>query len=102
MKTYPNQKVVITKHIPHDKEHGNYGCINIEALNKASRNLAGNALAIYIRCVLNSEEFRYALSPKSLKSEMGISKSGYESAVQELIHKGYLVKNAGGKRIHII
>lgn len=100
--TYPNQKTVVAEHMPHDSLHTGYGCLNINAVCRAKRALNGNAFALYIRCVLNRQGFPYALSPSSFKADMGISENGYQSAVKELISKGYLVKRQDGRNAYTI
>lgn len=94
MITYPNQKVVQVKSVPHngkDKAQP-YGCINIEASNKAARVLKPNAYRMYVRIVLNQDGHEFALSPKAMREDIGISPTGYEAAVKNLIDTGYLVQ----------
>lgn len=94
MITYPNQKVVQVKSVPHngrDKSQP-YGCINIEASNKAARVLKPNAYRMYVRIVLNQDGHEFALSPKAMREDIGISQTGYEAAVKNLIDAGYLVQ----------
>lgn len=94
MITFPNQKVIQVKSVPHNGKDKSqpYGCINIEASNKAARVLKPNAYRMYIRIVLNQDGHEFALSPKAMREEIGISPTGYETAVKNLIDAGYLVQ----------
>lgn len=94
MITFPNQKVIQVKSVPHNGKDKSqpYGCINIEASNKAARALKPNAYRMYIRIVLNQDGHEFALSPKAMREEIGISPTGYETAVKNLIDAGYLVQ----------
>ena len=98
MITYPNQKVVQVKSLPHNGKDRTqpYGCINIEASNRAARVLKPNAYRMYIRIVLNQDGHEFALSPKAMREEIGISPTGYETAVKNLIDAGYLVQITNG------
>lgn len=98
MITYPNQKVVQVKSLPHNGKDKTqpYGCINIEASNRAARVLKPNAYRMYIRIVLNQDGHEFALSPKAMREEIGISPTGYETAVKNLIDAGYLVQISNG------
>lgn len=98
MITYPNQKVVQVKSLPHNGKDKTqpYGCINIEASNRAARVLKPNAYRMYIRIVLNQDGHEFALSPKAMRKEIGISPTGYETAVKNLIDAGYLVQISNG------
>ena len=98
MQTFPNQKVVQIRSMPHngnDKKNP-YGCLNVEASNSAARRLKHNAYRLYVRMALNKDGYTFALSPKEMKSEIGISTTGYASAVKELIKEGYLVQKRDG------
>ena len=98
MITYPNQKVIQVKSLPHNGKDKTqpYGCINIEASNRAARVLKPNAYRMYIRIVLNQDGHEFALSPKAMREEIGISPTGYETAVKNLIDAGYLVQIHNG------
>ena len=103
MITYPNQKVIQVKSMPHNGKDKSqpYGCINIEASNRAARVLKPNAYRMYIRIVLNQDGHEFALSPKTMREEIGISPTGYETAVKNLIDAGYLVQIRNGSNKYI-
>ena len=86
MITYPNQKVIQVKSMPHNGKDKSqpYGCINIEASNRVARVLKPNAYRMYIRIVLNQDGHEFALSPKAMHEEIGISPTGFETAVKNL------------------
>ncbi len=98
MITFPNQKVIEVKSLPHNGRDKTkpYGCINIEASNKAARILKPNAYRMYIRIILNQDGHIFALSPKAMRADLGISATGYEAAVKNLIDTGYLVQSQSG------
>lgn len=103
MITYPNQKVIQVKSMPHNGKDKSqpYGCINIEASNRVARVLKPNAYRMYIRIVLNQDGHEFALSPKAMHEEIGISPTGYETAVKNLIDAGYLVQIRNGSNKYI-
>lgn len=103
MITYPNQKVIQVKSMLHNGKDKSqpYGCINIEASNRAARVLKPNAYRMYIRIVLNQDGHEFALSPKTMREEIGISPTGYETAVKNLIDAGYLVQIRNGSNKYI-
>lgn len=103
MITYPNQKVIQVKSVPHNGKDKSqtYGCINIEASNKAARVLKPNAYRMYVRIVLNQDGHEFALSPKAMREDIGISQAGYETAVKNLIDTGYLVQIRSGSNKYV-
>ena len=103
MITYPNQKVVQVNSVPHNGKDKTqpYGCINIEASNKAARALKPNAYRMYVRIVLNQDGHEFALSPKAMREDIGISPTGYEAAVKNLIDTGYLVQIRSGSNKYV-
>ena len=84
---YKHQKVVkIIKR--HDK-----GLMFDLAANKAAiRNLSPAAFMLYSHFIQNMPNFIEVLSRKALIENTALSSRTYDSAVKELIDKGYLVK----------
>lgn len=91
MITYANQKVITTKKTLSDGEHV-YSIVNAEACRQAIKTLSRSSLPLYIRMVLNQDDYQFALSPKTIKQEIGMSDKQYRHAIKELIDTGYLVQ----------
>lgn len=85
---YKNQKVIkIIKR--HDK-----GLMFDIAANKAAiRSLSPAAFMLYSHFIQNVPNFVEVLSRKTLIESTALSSRTYDSAVKELIDKGYLVKS---------
>ena len=94
--TSPKQKVVVTRKTQSDKEH-TYAIVNLEALFTVARELTDRAFKLYSRLNMHSNEYTYALSPVEILKTTGMSESRYQTAVRELIEKGYLVQSADQK-----
>lgn len=93
MKVYGNQKVVLVKKAPANKQNL-YSVINIEAAHAAMRNLqevkAGFMLWYYL--AENQNNYMFALSSADFMKETGCKIKAYTAAVNALEEKGYLVK----------
>ena len=97
--TSANQKVITTHKTKSDAEHL-YSIDNIEAINKAARELKPTTFKLYVIMNLNQNEYTYALSPKVLNESIGISGGQYHRAVQELMERGYLIKDDKRKNLY--
>lgn len=94
IKTVPNQKVVKIQKEKCDKQHI-YTTINLEAMNKAAVDLEAGAFKLWCYFAKNQDRYEFALSSKEVAESFGIKTRQYNTAVAELIDKGYLV-NTGG------
>lgn len=92
MVVFPNQKIIVTDKAPCDDKHI-YGVLNIEALKYAASILSGTCFKLYVRMMLHQGGFTYALSPKAIEEDIGLSNNCYHSAVKEMIAKGFLVRD---------
>lgn len=90
-KTVPNQKVVKVNKEKCDKAHL-YAAINLEAMEKAAQALDAGAFKLWCYFAKNQSGFTFALSSKTVQETFGIKIRQYNSAVEELIKKGYLVR----------
>lgn len=88
MKLTANQKLVeVSK-----AREGKHTILNLEALERASRDLQGEAFKLWIYFTKNQDGYRFALSMVDA-IEWGLgSKSSYYRAVKELEYKGYIKK----------
>lgn len=65
--------------------------MNLEALEKASQDLAGGAFKLWVYFAKNQNNYQFALSSADAEKTMGIKIKQYNNAVKELIDKKYLV-----------
>lgn len=93
-KTVPNQKVVEVNKQPCNQSH-KYSMTNIEAEEKASRDLDAGAFKLWRYFSRNQHGYTFALSSSTVEDTCGIKKKQYDNAVKELIEKGYLVLKQG-------
>lgn len=91
-KTSPNQKTVTVKKEPTDKQHY-YTSINLQALELAAIDLKAGAFKLWIYLAKNQNNYTFGLSNKAAFEYFGIKKDQYDSAVKELIEKGYLIED---------
>ena len=96
--TSPNQKTVITKKTYSDKKCV-YGKCNVDATLAAAKELSDRAFKLYVRMNLHQDKHRYALSPKAIQDEIGMSDKRYRAAVNELIDNGYLIESSKHARV---
>lgn len=90
MITYPNQKIVIIKKPKYLKNYLSVG--NAEWQN-AYKDLNGATFAMYLYLASNCADFKLAASAEAVKNSLGLSKSSYHRAMNELEEKKYLVQN---------
>ena len=89
MKLTANQKLVeVSK-----AGDGKHTILNLEALQRASSDLQGEAFKLWVYLAKNQNGYTFALSMVDALSWGLGSKSSYYRAVKELEEKGYLLKN---------
>lgn len=87
----PNQLKIQIEKSKCDKENL-YCKINLQSLEKASKDLKGEAFKLWIYFSNNQDKYIFDLSKKAC-IEWGIgSESSYKRGKEELINKGYLQK----------
>lgn len=69
--------------------------LNINALNQAAKELNAGAFKLYIYFMKNQNDYTFALSNKVVEDEFGMKKTQYDSAIKELIDKGFLQLQSG-------
>ena len=95
IKRVPNQKLIIVKKADCNKAKL-YTTINLQCLDNAAKTLNSTAgLTMYIYLAKNKQGYTMALSPEAFYNWCGYKKVAYNSAVAELIAKGYLVRKQG-------
>lgn len=95
-KSSPNQKTITVKKEPTDNQNY-YTMINLNALELASIDLKAGAFKLWIYLAKNQNNYTFALSNKAAQQYFGIKKDQYDSAVKELIEKGYLIETSKNK-----
>ena len=89
MKLTANQKLVeVSK-----AGDGKHTILNLEALQRASSDLQGEAFKLWVYLAKNQNGYTFALSMVDALSWGLGSRSSYYRAVKELEEKGYLLKN---------
>lgn len=88
MTSTANQKLLTVS----KSKEGKYTIINLEALERASRELQGESFKLWLYLAKNQNGYRFALSMIDALSWGIGSKSSYHRAVKELESKGYIQK----------
>lgn len=92
--TVPNQKVIkVNKEICNSNNY--YAAINLNALEKAAKDLKSGAFKLWVYFAKNQNNFVFALSNKAVEENFGIKIKQYNNAIQELAEKGYLIQENG-------
>lgn len=92
-KTSPNQKTITVCKEDCNKQNY-YATINLNALECAAIDLKSGAFKLWVYFAKNQNNYTFALSNKAVAEQFGIKKDQYDSAVKELIEKGYLIETA--------
>lgn len=90
IQTVPNQWVIKVKKAD-ISEDTTYMRVNMDALDKAAKNLKAGAFKLWIYFAKNQHDYTFALSPKHVKELFNMDKTQYDNARAELVEKGYLV-----------
>lgn len=87
----PNQKEIVIEKEEANKKNP-YAIFNLQALAKASSSLTTKAgFKLFIYMAQNQKGWRFALSSSHFCSWANCGISAYNSAIEELLLKGYLV-----------
>lgn len=90
--TSPNQRVVNVHRVKLD---GNFLGINNDNWKAAARVLSAPAFKLYIYFASNKDDYKFALSPAALQSEIGMPRSTFYDQFRVLESHGFLVKGKG-------
>lgn len=97
LKTVPNQKVVKINKEECNKTHL-YAAINLAAMERAAQDLEAGAFKLWIFFAKNQNNYTFALSSKEVKDSFGMGIKQYNTAIEKLIEKGYLVAEEGSNQ----
>ena len=97
IKTVPNQKVVKINKEECNKTHL-YAAINLAAIEAAAQDLEAGAFKLWIFFAKNQNDYTFALSSKEVKDCFGMGIKQYNTAIEKLIEKGYLVAEEGSNQ----
>lgn len=86
----PNQKRVIIKKAPCDKDNL-YSVTNQEVELAAMRDLKDGAFRMWRYFSMNQNNYSFDLSQTAISKVTGVSRSTYYRAIDELMLKGYLI-----------
>lgn len=93
----PNQKIIEVNKQLSDKNHY-YSIHNLNALDYAAINLQSTVgFKLYIYIAKNQDKYKFDLSNVLFCKWTGCGRTAYNSAVRELIDKGYLVEDNNKK-----
>ena len=97
IKLVPNQKLIIVNKAESNKKNL-YCVLNLQALDRACNVLQSKAgIKLYLYLAKNQDKYIFALSSRHFEEWAGVSKTAYDTAVQELIDNDYLVLKEGTK-----
>ena len=88
MAKYANQKTIIINKKKYDK---NFLQIGIDEWQEAYKKLKPTTFAIYLYLCGNKDGYRFDLSPAAIDNALGIKKTAYYSAIQQLEEENYIV-----------
>lgn len=94
IQTVPNQWVIKVVKDSID-EDTTYMRTKISSLEKSAKDLKAGAFKLWIYFSKNQDNYTFALSPTHIQESFGMNKKQYDNARQELIEKGYLVRERG-------
>lgn len=85
----PNQKIITIRREP--KKESGYTYFNLDSLDEARANLRPGAFVMWTYLAQNADGWREELSNTAFCGSSTMKRAAYDSAVAELIEKGYLV-----------
>lgn len=94
MKNIPNQRIITISKEKVEKNSGKqkpFVMAYVDTIEKASRDLKGNAFKVYMYLLTNLDDYRFGLSPQDVANTYGISLDSARDCIDILIKKGYLV-----------
>lgn len=93
IKTVPNQRMIEVNKMPTNKENL-YTANNISAIDEAGIMLQSiGGFKLYIYLAKNQNKYTFALSSADFMRWSGLGKQAYTTAFNELVDKGYLIKD---------
>lgn len=100
LKTVPNQRIIsVVKEIAN--KDNLYTINNLKALNEAAKRLQSKGgFKLYIYIAKNQNNYKFALSSSDFITWSGVGIRAYNTAFQELVDNGYLVKKDNSNTIY--
>ena len=96
----PNQKLIVVNKAESNKKNL-YCVLNLQALDRACNILQSKAgIKLYLYLAKNQDKYTFALSSSAFTEWAGVSRTAYNTAVEELIENNYLVLMAGTKQTY--
>ncbi len=96
----PNQKQIAVNKELSDRDHI-YSIHNLNALDYAAGNLqTAVGFKLYMYMAKNQDKYKFDLSNVLFCNWAGCGRAAYNSAVKELIDKGYLVEDERQKNLY--
>ena len=87
MYTYPNQKII---NISKESYKNWFLQVGIDEWQKAYKELKPSTFGLYLYLAGNADGFDLALSRQAVENAIGIKKTAYHNAINELTEKGYI------------
>lgn len=98
MKKIPNQKIVTISKEKVEKNTGKskpFLIAYVDTIERASRDLKGNAFKVYMYLLTNLDDYRFGLSPQDIANRYGISPDSARDNIEALVDAHYLVHIEG-------
>lgn len=95
----PNQKIVQIGERTARNGRNLYATVNLDALQQAMKTLKGSSLKMWLYLNKNQKDYALELS-RAACLEWGIKKDSYYDGIEELIEKGYLIRNNEGSNLY--
>lgn len=100
IKKVANQKIITIHKEPTDRQNP-YFILNLEAFYGAIRDLQSEkGIKLYLYLAKNQNEYKTALSSSDFCEWANCGRTAYNTAVAELIEKGYLINKSGTETIY--
>lgn len=97
----PNQREVLTQKPNYKDEDEIFFYGGVKEARKAMKNLSNGSKALYIYFLTNANNYKEIIIPSVIEQEIGLTRSGYYRAFEELVSQGYLHREAGKKSNYV-
>ena len=102
MKSFPNQKKVITqKQTPSKASGKQYLAVYTETLQNAAKDLTFSAFKVYLWFLSNRNDYEDVFSPALISEAWGGDRDTLRDSFKVLVDKGYLTLKEGTKATYI-
>lgn len=97
----PNQREVLIQKPNYKNEDEIFFYGGAKEARKAMKNLSNGGKALYIYFLTNANNYKEIIIPSVIEQEIGLTRSGYYRAFEELVDQGYLHRESGKKSNYI-